>query len=101
MFTNLTITYVPVSFLKPNSQNPRKHNDRQIRLLAKSITAVGFNVPILVDRDGNVISSRRRYHVFLSSTSLIFCERFGRLKGFWMKPLQPLSMIFWASPSML
>ena len=60
MSSRLTITYLPVSALKPNPKNPRKHNDRQIRLLAKSIRAVGFNVPILVDRDGNVIAGHGR-----------------------------------------
>ena len=60
MPTKLTVNYLPVSFLKPNPQNPRKHNDRQIRLLAKSIKAVGFNVPILVDRDQNVIAGHGR-----------------------------------------
>ena len=60
MPTKLIVNYLPVSFLKPNPQNPRKHNDRQIRLLAKSIKAVGFNVPILVDRDQNVIAGHGR-----------------------------------------
>ena len=60
MSSRLTITYLPVSALKPNPKNPRKHNDRQIRLLAKSIQAVGFNVPILVDQDGNVIAGHGR-----------------------------------------
>lgn len=60
MSTNLTISYLPVSFLKPNPKNPRKHSDRQIRLLAKSITAVGFLVPILVDQDNNVITGHCR-----------------------------------------
>jgi DNA modification methylase len=60
MPTKLTVNYLPVSALKPNPKNPRKHNDRQIRLLAKSIQAVGFNVPVLVDQDGNVIAGHGR-----------------------------------------
>ncbi len=60
MSSELTITYLPVLALKPNPKNPRKHNDRQIRLLAKSIRAVGFNVPILVDQAGNVIAGHGR-----------------------------------------
>jgi hypothetical protein len=60
MTTNLTIKYLPISVLKPNPKNPRKHNDRQIRQLAKSIRAVGFNVPILVDQDDKVIAGHGR-----------------------------------------
>jgi ParB-like chromosome segregation protein Spo0J len=56
----LAVNYLPVSSLKPNPQNPRKHGDRQIRLLAKSITTLGFNVPVLVDREGNVIAGHGR-----------------------------------------
>src|SRR5271157_3834161 len=57
---NLTVNYLPVSFLKPNPKNPRKHNDRQIRMLARSIKAVGFNVPVLVDRNDNVVAGHAR-----------------------------------------
>ena len=60
MSTKLTVTYLAVSSLKPNPKNPRKHNARQIRLLAKSIRAVGFNVPVLVDQDHNVIAGHGR-----------------------------------------
>ena len=60
MSNNLTINYLPVSFLKPNPHNPRKHNDRQIRLLAKSIRSLGFNVPVLIDQDSNVIAGHCR-----------------------------------------
>ena len=54
--------------LKPDPANPRRHSKKQIKQIAKSISVFGFNVPILVDRDSNVIaghsaiyrSSRRR-----------------------------------------
>ena len=57
---NLTVNYLPVSFLKANPHNPRKHSDRQIRLLAKSIRSLGFNVPVLVDKDNNVVAGHGR-----------------------------------------
>jgi len=60
MSNNLTINYLPVSFLKPNPQNPRKHSDRQIKLLAKSIKSFGFITPALVDKDNNVIAGHGR-----------------------------------------
>jgi len=56
----LSITYLPISALKPDPKNPRQHNDRQIRLLAKSMETMGFNVPILVDADLNIIAGHGR-----------------------------------------
>lgn len=60
MSTNLTIRYLPVSSLNPDPKNPRKHSNRQIRLLANSIKAVGFNVPVLVDKNLNIIAGHGR-----------------------------------------
>src|SRR6185312_13630704 len=37
-------------------RNPRIHTPRQVRQIAKSISAFGFNVRILVDADLNVIA---------------------------------------------
>src|SRR5919198_4902330 len=44
--------------LDPN--NPRRHSKKQIRQIANSSEAFGFNVPILIDRDGNVIAGYGR-----------------------------------------
>ena len=46
--------------LKPDPANPRCHGKRQIRQIAKSIEAFGFNVPILIDREGKVIAGHGR-----------------------------------------
>src|SRR6516162_4467334 len=56
----LTITYQPVDRLKPDPANPRRHSRSQIRQIARSIEAFGFNVPILVDADLNVIAGHGR-----------------------------------------
>jgi len=40
----------------PNPRNPRRHSDKQIRQLARSIEAFRFNVPVLVD--SNLMCSR-------------------------------------------
>lgn len=42
-------------------RNPRIHSPRQIKQIAKSIQAFGFNVPILVDRDGKILAGHGRY----------------------------------------
>jgi DNA modification methylase len=56
----LTITYRPIDALKPDPANPRLHSKKQIRQIANSIEIFGFNVPILIDRDGKVIAGHGR-----------------------------------------
>src|SRR5437762_12987262 len=56
----LAVIYRSISELKPDPANPRLHSKKQIRQIAKSIEAFGFNVPILVDADLNVIAGHGR-----------------------------------------
>jgi hypothetical protein len=58
--SGLAVVYRSVSELKPNPKNPRCHNHQQIRQIAKSISAFGFNVPVLIDGDLNVIAGHGR-----------------------------------------
>jgi DNA modification methylase len=50
----------PLAALKPDPANPHRHSKKQIRQIAKIIKTFDFNVPILVDRDGNVIAGHGR-----------------------------------------
>ena len=59
--SNLNIVYRPSGELKPDLCNPRRHSKRQIQQIANSIEAFGFNVPILIDRDGNIIAGHGRW----------------------------------------
>ena len=56
----LKVVYHPINSLVLNSANPRLHNRRQIRQIARSIETFGFNVPILVDADLKVIAGHGR-----------------------------------------
>ena len=56
----LSIIYVPIEKLKLNPENPRIHNKKQLRQIARSIKAFGFNVPILVDEKGQVVGGHGR-----------------------------------------
>ena len=56
----LLIEYTPVASLKLNPKNPRVHTDKQLGQLAESIQAFGFNVPVLVDADAQVIAGHGR-----------------------------------------
>jgi DNA modification methylase len=57
---DLNIVYRRIDELKPDRANARRHGRKQIRQIAESIKVFGFNVPILVDRDGNVICGHGR-----------------------------------------
>lgn len=46
--------------IKPYFKNPRK-NDKTVEMLVKVIPQVGFNVPILIDRDGVIVKGHARY----------------------------------------
>ena len=56
----LSIAYLSPDRLKPDPENARRHSARQIRQIADSIATFGFNVPILVDGDLNVIAGHGR-----------------------------------------
>jgi DNA modification methylase len=56
----MSVTYRRIGELKPDPANPRRHSNKQIRQIANSIKAFGFNVPILIDRDDNVIGGHGR-----------------------------------------
>jgi DNA modification methylase len=56
----LQVVYRPVSELKPDPANARRHSKKQVRQLVRSIETFGFNVPILIDRFDNVIAGHGR-----------------------------------------
>jgi DNA modification methylase len=58
----LKVVWRPIDELKPDPGNPRRHSKKQIRQIAASIKTFGFNVPILIDRNGNVIGGHGRLH---------------------------------------
>jgi len=56
----LAISYIPISELRIDPSNAREHPKRQVKLLAQSIAALGFNVPLLVDGDRNLLAGHGR-----------------------------------------
>jgi ParB-like chromosome segregation protein Spo0J len=65
----IEVIYRPVGQLKPDPANARRHSRKQIRQIAGSIEAFGFNVPILVDAELKVIAGHGR---------LLACRELGR-----------------------
>src|ERR1700736_4219493 len=64
----IQVTYQPVAKLHPDPNNPRLHSAKQVKQIARSIEPLGFNVPILVDRELNVIAGHGR---------LMACQQLG------------------------
>jgi DNA modification methylase len=56
----IEITYRPLSELKLNPNNPKTHTAGQLRHLAESIRGFGFNVPILIDTNSQVVAGHGR-----------------------------------------
>lgn len=57
---HLQVILQPLESLAGNPKNPRTHTKRQIRQIADSIQAFGFNVPLLVDSQNRVIAGHGR-----------------------------------------
>lgn len=58
--SRIEIVYRPIDELKPDPKNARRHSPKQIRQIAESIEAFGFNVPILIDAALKVIAGHGR-----------------------------------------
>ena len=56
----LVITHLPVSSLKEFPNNPRTHTKAQIRKIAESIRAFGFNNPVIIDSQSTIIAGHGR-----------------------------------------
>jgi DNA modification methylase len=53
--------YCRIDALKPDPANPRRHTKKQIRQIADSIKTFDFNVPILIDGEGNIVAGHGRF----------------------------------------
>ena len=56
----LEIVYRAIDEMTPDPANSRQHSKKQILKLANSIETFGFNVPVLVDAELNVIAGHGR-----------------------------------------
>ncbi len=57
----LSIQYASLASLKPDPTNPRLHSPKQIRQIANSIKAFGFNVPVLTNAERQLIAGQGRW----------------------------------------
>ncbi len=56
----MNFEYRPTNSLRPYPGNARTHSPKQIRQIARSIKHFGFNNPVLVDDDGQIIAGHGR-----------------------------------------
>jgi ParB-like chromosome segregation protein Spo0J len=56
----LRVEVRPVSALKTNPRNPRAHSAKQIQQIAASINEFGFNCPIVVDHNDQILAGHGR-----------------------------------------
>lgn len=56
----LGVVYRPIAELTLDPKNPRLHSPKQIRMIARSIEAFGFNCPVLVNAESRVIAGHGR-----------------------------------------
>ena len=58
--SSLNVVSRPIAALTFNPQNPRLHTKKQIRQIADSIRAFGFNVPVLIDGQSQIVAGHGR-----------------------------------------
>lgn len=58
----MQITEVDLNIVKPYENNPRVISDEAIEKVSESITKFGWQQPIVVDKDYNIIVGHTRYH---------------------------------------
>jgi DNA modification methylase len=56
----LALAVAPIDSLTLDPRNPRRHSERQIRQIARSIESFGFNVPVLIDGSNKVLAGHGR-----------------------------------------
>ncbi|WP_394693539.1 DNA methyltransferase [Hyphobacterium sp.] len=54
------IDMVPLGDLRARGSNPRKHPQKQIELIAKSIQNFGFTAPVLIDEANGIVAGHAR-----------------------------------------
>ncbi len=57
---NIQIVYKQISEIKPYIRNPRQ-NKKTIEMLVKLIPQVGFNVPLVIDKNGVIVKGHSRF----------------------------------------
>lgn len=55
-----SILVIPTNELRKNPRNARTHSKKQIHQIKKSIKRFGFNNPVLIDRNNQIVAGHGR-----------------------------------------
>ena len=58
--SELSISYRNINELIPYARNARTHSKRQIRQIADSLAAFGFNSPVLLNKGSSIVAGHGR-----------------------------------------
>lgn len=61
MKETLQLQHVDIESIKPYSSNPKEHDEKQTQQIAKSIERFGFNAPVLLDENSEIIAGHGRF----------------------------------------
>jgi DNA modification methylase len=79
------ISFIAIADLIPAPHNARKHSRAQVRAIARSIEAFGFNAPILIDKNRQIVAGHGRYEASklleLTQVPVIFLDHLSEAQA--------------------
>jgi ParB-like chromosome segregation protein Spo0J len=79
------ISFIAIADLIPAPHNARKHSRAQVRAIARSIEAFGFNAPVLIDKSRQIVAGHGRYEASklleLTQVPVIFLDHLSEAQA--------------------
>src|ERR1700722_13385678 len=79
------ISFIAIADLIPAPHNARKHSRAQVRAIARSIEAFGFNAPVLIDKNRQIVAGHGRYEASklleLTQVPVIFLDHLSETQA--------------------
>jgi DNA modification methylase len=83
--THRQISFIAIADLIPAPHNARKHSRAQVRAIARSIEAFGFNAPVLIDKNRQIVAGHGRYEASklleLTQVPVIFLDHLSETQA--------------------
>jgi DNA modification methylase len=83
--THGQISFIAIADLIPAPHNARKHSRAQVRAIARSIEAFGFNAPVLIDKNRQIVAGHGRYEASklleLTQVPVIFLDHLSETQA--------------------
>jgi len=83
--THRQISFIAIADLIPAPHNARKHSRAQVRGIARSIEAFGFNAPVLIDKNRQIVAGHGRYEASklleLTQVPVIFLDHLSEAQA--------------------